>query len=158
MKKPETPTSPPEGYDKLLGTEIGFNGLSGPYWARRSEGAAVLGFRVEERHLNPSGVCHGGALAAFADYLAVIARDLAGTGDRSCPTVSLSIDYLAPVPHGAWVELSGRLLRRTKTLLFADGQMIVDGAIMARVDGIFILGRPRAEVGYPIPPGQISAI
>jgi uncharacterized protein (TIGR00369 family) len=148
----------PDGYELLLGTEIGFNGLCGPFWVRTHEGAPVLGFRVEDRHLNPSGMCHGGALAAFADYLAVIVRHLAQTVDRACPTVTLSIDFIAPIPRGAWVELHGRLLRRTKTLLFGEGQMRVDGVVMTRVDGIFILGRPRAEVGYPIPPGRVSAV
>lgn len=148
----------PAGFTPLIGTEIGFNAHCGPYWARHGDDGPVLGFRVEARHLNPSGVCHGGALAAFADYLAVIARHIAGVTDVSCPTVTLSIDYLAPVRDGAWVELRGRLLRRTKTLLFAAGEMTVDGEIKTRVDGIFILGRPRGTVPYDIPPGAISAV
>ena len=149
--------NPPDGFELLLGSEIGFNALCGPFWARMSAEGPVIGFRVEARHVNPSGFCHGGALAAFADYLAVIARHLAELTERSCPTVTLSIDYLAPVPQGAWVELRGRLLRRTKTLLFAAGEMAVDGEIKTRVDGIFILGRARENVSYPIPPGKISA-
>jgi uncharacterized protein (TIGR00369 family) len=148
----------PEGFDALIGTEIGFNAHCGPYWSRMSEEGPVLGFRVEAWHLNPSGVCHGGALAAFADYLAVVARHLAGITELSCPTVTLSIDYLAPVQNGSWVELRGRLLRRTKTLLFASGEMTVDSEIKTRVDGIFILGRARGAVSYPIPPGAISAV
>jgi uncharacterized protein (TIGR00369 family) len=148
----------PEGFETLIGAEIGFIAQGGPYWCRNSEDGPVLGFRVDERHLNPSGVCHGGALAAFADYLAVIARHLAGITDLTCPTVTLSIDYLSPVRNGSWVELKGRLLRRTKTLLFAAGEMTVDGEIKTRVNAIFVIGRSRPAASYPIPTGAISAI
>jgi uncharacterized protein (TIGR00369 family) len=148
----------PDGFELLLGTHVGFNALCGPYWVRKGDAGPILGFRVEARHLNPSGVCHGGALAAFGDYLAVIVRHLAKTYEQSCPTVTLSIDYMAPVPAGAWVELHGRLLRRTKTLLFGEGLMLAEGTVTNRVNGIFILGRPRADLGTSIPPGSISAI
>lgn len=154
---PQSP-APPNGYEPLFAGHLGFSGLTGPYFVRMGEGAPVLGFRVEERHLNPSGVCHGGALAAFADYLAVIVRHVAGATDFSTPTVTLSIDYLAPVTLGSWVELNGRLLRRTKSLLFGDGVMQVDGAVVTRVDAIFTLGRPRADLGFDIPPGVVSAV
>jgi uncharacterized protein (TIGR00369 family) len=150
--------APPDGYEPLFAGHLGLSGLTGPYFVRMSKTAPVLGFRVEERHLNPSGVCHGGALAAFADHLAVIVRHIAGVTDFSTPTVTLSIGYIAPVPSGSWVEMHGRLLRRTKTLLFGDGLMQVDGAVMTRIDAIFTLGRPRADLGFDIPPGVVSAV
>ena len=133
----------PDGYEPMADSQVGFGRSCGPFWSRFRLGDPVIGFRVEARHLNPSGVCHGGAIATFADHLALIVEHLAGIHDRTCPTVTLSIDYIAPIREGAWIELHGRLLKRTKTLLFGAGEITADGAIAARVDAIFILGRPR---------------
>ncbi len=156
--KQQESSAPPEGFELLLGTEIGFNKASGPHFVRMLDGVPILGFRVEAKHLNPSGMCHGAALAAFADLLAVPVRHLAGLHETTTPTVSLSIDFMAPVLPNAWVELHGRLLRRTKTLLFGDGTIQANGTVAARVNGIFIIGSPRPVVGYDIAPGQVTAI
>ena len=65
-----------------------------------------LGFRVEKRHTNPLGICHGGMLASFCDMLLPISihRKSKEVGLRFLPTINLQLDYLAPAPLGAWVE------------------------------------------------------
>ncbi|MDZ7592656.1 MAG: PaaI family thioesterase [Rubrivivax sp.] len=71
------------------------------------EGAAVkVGLRVEPRHCNPTGVCHGGMLASFCDMLLPL---------------SLQLDSLAPVPLGAWVEGECEVLKATRPMVFAQG-------------------------------------
>lgn len=137
--------APPDGFVSLIGDDIGFNALTGPHYVRVDGGVPVIGFRVGRRHLNPSGNCHGGALAALADYQAVTVRHIAGLGACATPTVTLTIDFIAPVQLGAWVELHCRLLRRTRTLLFSEGHLIVGDAVAARVDAIFKIGPPRLD-------------
>jgi uncharacterized protein (TIGR00369 family) len=137
--------APPDGFVSLIGDDVGFNALIGPHYVRVVDGVAAIGFRVGRRHLNPSGNCHGGALAALADYQAVTVRHIAGLGACVTPTVTLAIDFIAPVQLGAWVELHSRLLRRTRTLLFSEGHLIVGDAVVARVDAIFKIGPTRPD-------------
>ena len=135
----------------------GFIGVNGPLYARRTEAGFQLGFRVEERHCNPRGICHGGMMATFCDMLLpvsahVMSKDI---GQRFLPTINLQIDYLAPSPLGAWVQGEAQLLRATKSLVFMQGLVQADGVSVARVSGIFKIGPPfddtMRQAGAPAP-------
>ena len=116
---------------------------NGPLYARLEGRCFQLGFRVEERHTNPLNICHGGMLATFADMLlpCVIIYE-PGHERRFLPTISLQVDYLAPAPLGAWVQGEGEVLRRTRSMVFAQGVVTADGVPSMRVSGIFKLGQP----------------
>ena len=66
------PAPVPEGF-RALKMFDDFVGANGPLYMRherRPEGSLVqLGFRVERRHCNPMGICHGGMMATFCDML-----------------------------------------------------------------------------------------
>ena len=131
----------PPGFRPLpMGGE--FVGANGPLYVRQEAGLVRLGFRVEARHTNPLGICHGGMMATFCDMLLPVAahRQSAEVGHRFLPTISLQIDYLAPAPLGAWVEGEAQLLRVTRSFVFAQGLVSADDAPVARVSGIFKVG------------------
>ena len=45
-----------------------FNALVGPLHERKKRGQELsIGLRIEEKHLNSRGICHGGVLATLAD-------------------------------------------------------------------------------------------
>jgi uncharacterized protein (TIGR00369 family) len=143
-----TPASPdvPEGFvARRFGD--GFIGVNGPLYARRTDTAFQLGFRVEQRHCNPMGICHGGMMATFCDMLLPISAHVlsATIGNRFLPTINLQIDYLAASPLGAWVQGEAQLLRSTRSLVFMQGLVQADGASVARVSGIFKIGPPFAD-------------
>jgi uncharacterized protein (TIGR00369 family) len=121
---------------------------NGPLYARLDGERLQLGFRVEERHTNPLNICHGGMLATFADMLLpfVIIYE-PGHERRFLPTISLQLDYLAQAPLGAWVQGEGEVLRRTRSMVFAQGLVTADGAPAVRVSGIFKLGLPIPQQG-----------
>ena len=134
------PAPPPEGF-KPFGIGGDFIGVNGPLFARMHEGVFQLGFRVERRHTNPMGICHGGMMATFCDMLLPMAAHRHGAvGRRFLPTISLQIDYLAPTPLGAWVQGEGQVLRTTRSLVFAQGLVQADGTPVARVSGVFKIG------------------
>jgi uncharacterized protein (TIGR00369 family) len=139
-----TPAPLPEGFRPArMGGP--FITLAGPLYARllvKPEGMRLLmGFRVEERHSNPLGMCHGGMLATFADMLMPMAAMYQTGGERRfLPTISLQMDYLAPAPLGAWVQGEADILRTTRNLLFAQGVVSADGTPALRVSGIFKQG------------------
>lgn len=119
-----------------------FIAVVGPLYLKHDAALVQLGFRVEQRHCNPLGICHGGMMASFCDMLLPISahRKSAEIGHRFLPTISLQIDYLAASPLGAWVQGEAEVLRTTRTLVFAQGLVTADGTPVARVSGIFKVG------------------
>jgi acyl-coenzyme A thioesterase PaaI-like protein len=98
----------------------------------------TLGFWVATKHLNPVGVCNGGAMATFADMqIAAVIGAGPGTSEGHQPTISLSVDYLATAPLGAWVEAAVTLVKATKTLIFTQALITVEGEIVARSQAIY---------------------
>jgi uncharacterized protein (TIGR00369 family) len=143
----------PEGF-KPFAVGGDFIAINGPLYIRSVEqpdGSKLrhLGFRVEQRHCNPMGNCHGGMLATFADMmLPMLAhRQAVELRNQFLPTVSLQIDYLAPSPLGAWVQGEAQVLRITRNLAFLQGLVTADGVPAMRVSGIF-------KIGKPFTPGQ----
>jgi uncharacterized protein (TIGR00369 family) len=144
------PADAPPGFKplKLAGDFILANG---PLWFYQQGDDVRLGFRVEKRHTNPLGICHGGMLASFCDMLLPISihRKSKEVGLRFLPTINLQLDYLAPAPLGAWVEGTAEVLRVTRSLVFAQGLASADGAPCTRVSGIFKIGPPFGDVLLP---------
>lgn len=140
----EMPGDPPEGF-RPLQVPSGFISTNGPIHVRRDEDGLLFGFRVELRHCNPLGVCHGGWLATMADMVLPLgAREAAASGNAMLMTVSMALDYFGPAKLGDWVEGRGEMLRRTTRLVFTQGLLRVDGAPILRASGVFRIG--------PVPP------
>lgn len=133
----------PPGY-RPVDAGGGFIAANGPLYLLHEGAVVKMGFRVEPRHCNPMGVCHGGMLASFCDMLLPLSvhRKSAEVGRRFLPTVSLQLDYLAPVPLGAWVEGECEVLKVTRTMVFAQGLARADGAAAVRCSGVFKIGPP----------------
>ena len=135
-------TGLPEGFVPLL-LEGGFIAINGPLYLKHQGPLVQLGFRVERRHTNPMGNCHGGMLASFSDMVLPLSihRKAPEIGYKFLPTISLQIDYLAPAPLGAWVQGEADVLRVTRSLVFAQGLVWADGVLAVRISGIFKIGK-----------------
>lgn len=123
-------SQPPKGYVAVdLGS--GFDTVLGRVFVdtRRQR----LTMWVSPAQANTAGGLHGGALATFAD-MQLLAL---GWGEPHSPTVSLSVDYLAPVPTGVWLEAEVTKLRATRTLLFTQAMIHAEGQIVARSSAIY---------------------
>ena len=133
----------PEGF-KARHMGEGFIGVNGPLYTRRTDTGLQMGFRVEMRHTNPMKICHGGMMATFCDMLCPITahRVSKEVGMRFLPTISLHVDYLGPAPLGAWVQGEAQVLKVTRTMVFMQGLVTADGVNVARVSGVFKLGKP----------------
>ena len=128
----------------------------GPVYVRRDGERVWFGFRAEERHLNPKQLCHGGALATFAD-LQLAAVMLTGKLARvRAPTISLSLDYLAPVRLGDWVEGEVMLVKRTGRLAFSETILTVEGSPVVRSKGLFAYSDTNPPLDPPPPPPPIE--
>jgi uncharacterized protein (TIGR00369 family) len=118
-----------------------FLAATGPYEAAWDGERFVLGFRVQDRHCNAAGMCHGGMLATLCDVLLTVGSNIQSGSSRFLPTISMTCDYLAPAGNGAWIEGRLAILRTTRNLLFASGLLEIprQGPIV-RTSGVMKVG------------------
>ncbi|WP_066270103.1 PaaI family thioesterase [Hydrogenophaga palleronii] len=154
----DTQAAVPEGFRpvRLGGPFIAHNG---PLSARLLDGRVQLGFRVEARHTNPLGICHGGMLATFADMLIPCAAMYhPGLEPRFLPTISLQMDYMGAARLGCWVQGEAQVLRSTRNMVFGQALISCDGEPAVRVSGVFKLGQAMGEPGQPFDPLGVLAV
>ena len=118
----------------------GFGKNFGPAYGKRDDDRLILGFRVQPHHLNHHDVCHGGAMATFADMQIMGVKDQMHNQEHS-PTINLSIDYIKPVFLHDWVECAVILDKETSGMVFTRGTMFCDGQVVARSSAIYKLIR-----------------
>lgn len=113
----------------------------GPLWTKTlADGIAVYGFSVETRHLNRNGVMHGGALMTFADEALGLTAWRAN-GRKSQVTIQLDTHFVSAVQAGEFIEAQCRVVRRTRSLMFMAGELVVGRRVAATAHGVWkILG------------------
>jgi uncharacterized protein (TIGR00369 family) len=142
----------PEGYE-LLQRTVGntFAGLAGPFYARRQGREISLGLRIEQRHLNSRGSCHGGLLATLADialgYACVAAAE--DSQNKNFVTIDLSVEYMAATQAGDWLYSEVKVLNVDTRTAAAAGHLMVDGQPVARVSANFRMARQRPPQPAP---------
>jgi uncharacterized protein (TIGR00369 family) len=126
----------PDGFVRLQLRPNPYIDACGPLYGRREGEALCLGLRVERRHCNPGGSCHGGMLSTLADMLLVLGAGAQTGLSRYMLTVNLSCDFIAPAMEGAWIEGRLQVLRSTRNLVFCQGNLQADGVLVLRLSGI----------------------
>jgi uncharacterized protein (TIGR00369 family) len=118
-----------------------FSSHNGPLYARWHDDHFQLGFRVNERQINPAKSCHGGMLSLFADILLSSAAQYQTDIPRQfLPTISLQLDFMASAPLGEWVQGQADILKVTKNLVFSQGLITCNDAVVVRSSGVFRRG------------------
>jgi acyl-coenzyme A thioesterase 13 len=116
-------------------------GYIGPFHEARRAGQAVVGLRLEERHMNLRSIAHGGILSTLADVTLSFTLVTSDETLQAVSTVSLTTDYLGPAKLGAWLEGSGTIDRSGGSLAFAHGRITADGVPVVSMSGVFKLFR-----------------
>lgn len=126
----------PAGF-KPLPAASPFNELVGPLHERRADGTVSIGLRVESKHCNSRGICHGGVLATLAD-LALGYALMARTGSHGgFVTAHLDLDYAGAAELGDWIHSEVEVQRVGSRLAFATGYLCVAENRVVRMSGIF---------------------
>ena len=138
----------PEGFEPVQRIQPHtFAGLVGPFHARRQGREISVGLRIEERHLNSRGTCHGGLLATLADialgYACVAAAEEGQS--KNFVTIDLSVEYLAGTQAGDWVQSEVKVLNADSRTASAAGHLCVDGRPVARISANFRMARSRTS-------------
>ena len=125
----------PPGYN-MLPELNGYAAHSGPYfWSKDADGGLSYGFQSDERHGNPNGVLHGGAIVTFVDT-ALGHTVLTATG-RRCTTVALDNQFVTAIPSGSWIEARVRVRKLSKTLAFLDAEATSAETLLLTATAIF---------------------
>jgi uncharacterized protein (TIGR00369 family) len=134
----------PEGYSPLRLPASPYMQANGPFYAKWDGERFVLGLRVEDRHCNAIGACHGGMIATLCDVLLTVGSNIQSGQSRFLPTISMTCDFLAPADEGAWIEGRLDVLRTTRNLLFAAGVLeVASSGPVARTSGVLKISGER---------------
>src|SRR3982751_594307 len=93
----------PEGWREVRRLNP-FNTLIGPLYERRAGENLSIGLRIEGKHMNSRGICHGGVLATLADLALGYAIHGKSGGTAAFVTAHLAVDYAGAAREGDWVE------------------------------------------------------
>ncbi len=137
----ETPATDPfdpaaHGWEPYGHDDTGFIGLAGPFWHRKNGDSFDYAFLAEHKHHNRRGVVQGGMLMTFAD------RSLGMTcwhANERQPqaTVQLDVHFVDAVQIGEFVEMKARVVRRTRSLVFMAGELVVGDRVVATANGVW---------------------
>lgn len=115
-----------------------FNALVGPLYARRPRGKPlVVGLRIDEKHLNSRGICHGGVLATLADLSLGYAMHAQAGGKGGFVTAHLDVDYVGAARAGDWIESRVDIQRIGTRLAFASCYLVALERRIVRASAIF---------------------
>lgn len=122
---------------KIAARQGGFSTLVGPFYEIALGQGMRRALLLEPRHLSPDGVVQGGVISSFGEF--VLHRgigDELGT-DLRLATVELSCQFLAAAFTQRWIYGEAHVLRRTRSLVFAAGEIFDQRRRIALISGIW---------------------
>ena len=109
-----------EGYDAFpLQSFLDFDIRDGP------DGAVVAFLEVDDRHLNPNGIVHGGVVFTLADTAMGWATLAVLDDGQICASIEVSVRYLRPIPGGRLVATAS-VLRAGRRIVHLECSVTVD--------------------------------
>ena len=117
------------GFAELVGFEV----------FPESDGTGKAQLIVSERHLNPNGVIHGGALFTLVDT--AMGASLMQRLDEGeiCATLQISMNFLRPVVSGVVVECEARVVHKGRRFANVRGELYVQEKLVGTADGNFAI-------------------
>lgn len=126
----------PAGFEPIFRSSP-FLDLVGPLYYRKTDTGFILAFRAEKKHCNQRETVHGGMFSTLADIALGYNTALGGPEPIPMVTASLSIDFAGSAKLGDWVEVETEVLKRGKSLAFANCYFSVTGERIARGSAVF---------------------
>jgi acyl-coenzyme A thioesterase PaaI-like protein len=114
----------------------GFVGLVGPFWSRLDGDSFRYGFMAEPKHHNRRGVVQGGMLMTFADRSMGMTCWYANERQPQA-TVQLDMHFIDAVRIGEFVEAHCRVVRRTRSVVFMNADLMVGARVVATASGMW---------------------
>lgn len=104
------------------------------------QGEIIYHLEITADHLATREVAHGGALAGYMDaILGVAALSSIGDEGKLVSTIEFKITYLAPARKGDVLKGHGKVIKKGKRMVFAEGEIInQNNETIAKATGTFI--------------------
>ena len=117
---------------------LGFHELIGPIQvAELSDGTLAYSLRLDDRHTNANGVCHGGVMMSVVDSgLGSCAFAAAG---RPVATIDFECDFLAAAQIGEMLHGVAKVARKARNFIFMEGELYSGERRVLRVSGIWAI-------------------
>lgn len=115
-----------------------FADLVGFSVSERTAEHCVTELTLEEKHLNPNGVVHGGVLYTLADTGMGGALMAALPEGHYCATIEIKIAYFRPAQTGT-VRCTTRLVHLGRRTASLESTLELDGKTLARAYGTFMI-------------------
>ena len=117
-------------------SDDGFIGLIGPLWQKPAGEGYRYAFLAEPKHHNRRGVVQGGMLMSFADRSMGMTCWYANERQPQA-TVQLDVHFVDAVKVGEFVEAKCQVVRRTRSLVFMSGDLMVGDRVVATAKGVW---------------------
>jgi uncharacterized protein (TIGR00369 family) len=92
---------------------------------------------VQEIHLNPGGITHGGFIMSLMDSgMGTAAHRVLGPQVRAA-TISFDVKFIAPSTTGDLLMGTAKVLKKTRSLVFMQGEVRCGESLIATAEGIW---------------------
>ncbi len=92
--------------------------------------------KINENHLNASGITHGGYLSALVDAGSGTAAHRAA-GNAPCVTISLDLKFISTSKLDDEIIGHTKILKKTKTLVFLFCELKCNNKIITSASGVW---------------------
>jgi uncharacterized protein (TIGR00369 family) len=96
------------------------------------DGVSVMSMALEEKHMNPNGVVHGGVITTLMDeatgHAIVTIRGLEAMAETPHATVDMSVSFIGGARVGDVLVCEARTLRIGRAVAFAEAEVRRRGA------------------------------
>jgi acyl-coenzyme A thioesterase PaaI-like protein len=127
------PRPAPEGW-VLQHRRANFAWHAGPYYFRAEGPTPGVAFYSEPHHGNAADAVHGGALLTLAD-MALFDAAFRKVGRFRAVTLTLTSEFLAPAPIGAFIEAAGEVIGGGRKIIILRGLVSSAGAPLMSFSG-----------------------
>jgi acyl-coenzyme A thioesterase 13 len=102
-------------------------GLMGGEIDSAEEGRVVMSLKLDDRHMNPGGMLHGGVLPYLMDeatgHVIVTVRGLEAMAKAPHVTVDMNVSFLSGARPGDELECEARTVRVGRSVAFAEAEV-----------------------------------
>lgn len=130
-----------EGWKRLPG--VRYTAALGPTFGRVVDGRPLVGLLAREHLANDNlGIVHGGAIMTFADIALGSGLAHANAGQGNFVTAQMQLQFVSAASVGDFVTCAPEVIRKTGSMGFVRGLIVVGDRVVASADAIFKLLDP----------------
>ncbi len=122
---------------------LGYMGHNGGFQFRQiSDSEYEYRATIQDFHLNSGGITHGGFIMTLLDSGLGTSVYLSLGGDKKIATISLDVKFVAPSREGDTIIGTARIIKKTRSMVFVQGELHVEDHVIATGDGIWKILTP----------------